>query len=80
MRPFYARAVTAALLGMVALVATNMWYVPYQSIMYQALYYGTSEQAFSHAQARPIALIYGLACLIGLLATVPVWRAMGLLP
>jgi CRP-like cAMP-binding protein/di/tricarboxylate transporter len=66
--------------GMVALVATNMWYLPYQSITYQALYYGADEQAFSHAQVRPIALIYGLACLVGLVATVPVWRAMGLLP
>ena len=66
--------------GMIALVATNMWFLPYQSTTYQALYYGADEQAFSHAQVRPIALIYGLACLVGLVASVPVWRAMGLLP
>jgi DASS family divalent anion:Na+ symporter len=66
--------------GMTALVTTNMWFLPYQSTIYQALYYGTDEQAFTHAQVRPIGLAYGLACLLGLVASVPVWRAMGLLP
>ena len=66
--------------GITALVTTNMWFLPYQSTIYQALYYGTDEQAFSHAQARPIALVYGFACLAGLVASVPFWQAMGLLP
>ena len=67
-------------IGMTALMTTNMWFLPYQSTIYQALYYGTDEQAFSHAQARPIALVYGLACLAGLVASVPFWQVMGLLP
>lgn len=67
-------------IGLTALVATNMWFLPYQSTIYQALYYGTDGKAFSHEQARPLALIYGAACLLGLIASVPVWRAMGLLP
>ncbi|MDP3766712.1 MAG: anion permease, partial [Dehalococcoidia bacterium] len=66
--------------GITALVTTNMWFLPYQSTIYQALYYGTDERAFSHAQARPIALAYGVSCLLGLLASIPLWRAMGLLP
>lgn len=67
-------------IGITALVTTNMWFLPYQSTIYQALYYGTDEQAFSHAQVRPIALAYGAACLLGLLASVPYWQALGLLP
>jgi DASS family divalent anion:Na+ symporter len=66
--------------GMTALVTTNMWFLPYQSTIYQALYYGADEQAFTHAQARPIALVYGAACLVGLVASVPYWQALGLLP
>jgi anion transporter len=66
--------------GITALVTTNTWFLPYQSTIYQALYYGTDERAFGHAQARPIALAYGVACLLGLLASIPLWRAMGLLP
>lgn len=66
--------------GITALVTTNMWFLPYQSTIYQALYYGTDERAFSHAQARPIALAYGVACLLGLVASIPLWRAMALLP
>lgn len=66
--------------GITALVTTNMWFLPYQSTIYQALYYGTDERAFSHAQALPIALAYGVSCLLGLVASVPLWRAMGLLP
>jgi anion transporter len=67
-------------IGITALVVTNMWFLPYQSTIYQALYYGTDEQAFSHAQVRPIALAYGAACLLGLLASVPYWQALGLVP
>ncbi len=66
--------------GMTALVTTNMWFFPYQSTIYQALYYGSNEQVFTQAQTRPIALIYGLACLLGLVASVPFWQALGLLP
>jgi di/tricarboxylate transporter len=66
--------------GITALISTNMWFLPYQSTIYQALYYGTDERAFGHAQVRRIALAYGVACLVGLAASVPLWRVMGLLP
>jgi hypothetical protein len=67
------------IVGITALVTTNMWFLPYQSTIYQALYYGADEQAFTHAQVRPIGLSYGVACLLGLVVSVPFWRAMGLL-
>jgi anion transporter len=66
--------------GITALITTNMWFLPYQSTIYQALYYGTEERAFGHGRVRPVALAYGVACLAGLAASVPVWRAMGLVP
>jgi len=67
-------------IGITALVTTNMWFLPYQSTIYQALYYGTEERAFTHKQVQPIALAYGVACLVGLAVSVPFWRAMGLMP
>jgi DASS family divalent anion:Na+ symporter len=68
------------IVGITALVTTNMWFLPYQSTIYQALYYGTDEQIFTHGQVRPIAIVYGLACIIGLATSVPYWQALGLLP
>ena len=65
--------------AMVALVACNGFFLPYQSTVYLALYHGTGGRLFSHRQARPAALAYGLVALIALCASVPIWDAMGLL-
>ena len=65
--------------GMIALVATNTFFVPYQSTIYLALYYGAGE-SFDHAQIRPLAWAYAGAVLLGVAVSVPYWRALGLLP
>jgi di/tricarboxylate transporter len=65
--------------GLVVVVAGNGFFLPYQSTIYLALYHGTEGRLFTHAQARPAALAYGLAALLALLLAVPAWRAMGLL-
>ena len=64
--------------GLVALIGCNGFFLPYQSTTYLALYHGTGGKLFTQAQARPIAIAYGLATLIALCASVPVWHAMGL--
>ncbi len=65
--------------GLVAVIACNGFFLPYQSTTYLALYHGTGGNLFTHEQARPAALAYGLMTLLALCASVPVWRAMGLL-
>ena len=65
--------------AIVALTACNGFFLPYQSTIYLALYQGTGGRLFSHAQARPVAIAYGLLTLLALCASVPLWRAMGLL-
>ena len=65
--------------GMIALVATNTFFLPYQSTIYLALYYGAGE-SFDHAQIRPVAWAYAGAVLLGVAVSVPYWRALGLLP
>ena len=65
--------------AIVALTACNGFFLPYQTTIYLALYHGTGGQLFGHEQARPVAVAYGVLTLVGLCASVPIWRAMGLL-
>ena len=61
------------------LIAGNGFLLPYQSSNYLALYEGTNGRLFSHAQARPAAVVYTALSVAALCASVPVWRWMGLL-
>jgi divalent anion:Na+ symporter, DASS family len=65
--------------ALIALVACNGFFLPYQSTTYLALYHGTNGRLFSHPQARPMAIAYGVVTLLALCASVPVWRLWGLL-
>ena len=65
--------------GVIAVIACNGFYLPYQSTTYLALYSGTGGKVFTHAQARRAALAYGAWTLIAVALSVPVWRVMGLL-
>jgi di/tricarboxylate transporter/CRP-like cAMP-binding protein len=66
-------------IGLVALMACNGFLLPYQSTTYLALYHGTNGRQFTHRQARPMAIAYSVVTLLALCASVPLWRAMGLL-
>jgi di/tricarboxylate transporter len=65
--------------GLVAVIACNGFFLPYQSTTYLALYHGTGGRLFTHRQARLAAIAYGIVTLLALCASVPAWRAMGLL-
>jgi CRP-like cAMP-binding protein/di/tricarboxylate transporter len=65
--------------AIVALTACNGFLLPHQSNSYLALYNGTGGRLFSHAQARPLAVLYMVLVVAGLLACTPIWHAMGLL-
>jgi di/tricarboxylate transporter/CRP-like cAMP-binding protein len=67
------------IVAIVALTATNCFFMPYQSTIYLALYTSGGSKLFNHAQARPIALAYAALTFVGLLASVPIWHLMGLL-
>jgi DASS family divalent anion:Na+ symporter len=67
------------IVGPVTLLACNGFFLPYQSTVYLALYHGTNGRLFTHRQARPAALAYGVITLLVLCASVPIWRVMGLL-
>ena len=65
--------------GLVTVIACNGFLLPYQSTTYLALYHGAGGRTFTHRQARPAAVAYAVVTLLALCASVPVWRAMGLL-
>lgn len=67
------------IIGIVAVVACSGFFMPYQSTIYLALYHGTEEKLFSHAQARPLAIAFGVMTLLAVIASVPYWRFLGLL-
>ena len=54
-------------------------FLPYQSTAYLALYTGTGGKLFTHTQALPTALAYGVWTIVAVALSVPVWRLMGLL-
>ena len=65
------------LVALISLVSTQVWFLPYQSTVYLALYHGSGE-LFSHRNARRLAWLWGLLVLGAIAAALPVWRAMGL--
>ena len=71
--------ISPLVVGLAALIACNTFFMPYQSTTYLALYHGTGGELFSHRQAWPAALAYGLFSLLALTASVFFWRLMGLI-
>jgi di/tricarboxylate transporter len=74
-----AAGLSPVVVAIVSTIACNGFLVPYQSTTYLALYHGTGGRLFDHRLARPAALAYGVASLLALCTSVPVWRWMGLL-
>jgi DASS family divalent anion:Na+ symporter len=66
-------------IALIALTACNGFFFPYQSTTYLALYQGTNGRLFTHRQARPMAIAYGVVTLLALCASVPLWQAFGLM-
>ena len=49
------------LIALICLVATQVWFLPYQSTVYLAFYHGSGE-LFTHRHARPLAWWWGRWC------------------
>ena len=67
------------IVGLVAVIACNGFFLPYQSTAYLALCSGTAGKLFTHRQVVPTALAYGAWTLVAVVLSVPVWRMMGLI-
>jgi DASS family divalent anion:Na+ symporter len=67
-------------LTLVICTTVSVWFLPYQSTYYLALYFGTKEKAFDHGQVRLLAWSYGAIYLLAILLAIPYWRWLGLVP
>ena len=64
---------------MTVLLSMNLWVYPQQNMLYQTAFLASGERGFTHAQARPLALLYPLFVLLSIVASIPYWRLIRLL-
>jgi di/tricarboxylate transporter len=64
---------------LVILLTTDVWFLPFQLDSYQAAYFGTGEQGFSHAQGRRFMMAKLVVSVIAIAVSLPWWRALGLI-
>ena len=65
---------------LVICMSSAVWFLPYQSPYYLALYFGTKEKAFTHEQVRRLAWTYALVFLAAIACSIPYWYLLGWLP
>lgn len=65
--------------GFVVMVSVTSWLVPAQSDYVRLMREGTTEELFSDAQAYVAGGLISLVTLLGIAASIPYWRALGLL-
>jgi hypothetical protein len=53
--------------GLVAVIACNTFFLPYQSTSYLALWAGTAGKLFTHRQVVPMALAYAAWTIVAIL-------------
>jgi di/tricarboxylate transporter len=67
------------IVGLIAVIACNGFFLPYQSTTYLALDAGTSRALFTTSQALPTAIAFGVWTVVAAALSVPVWRMIGLM-
>lgn len=67
------------IVAITVLLSMNLWVYPQQNMLYQTAYLASGERGFTHAQARPLALLYPIFVLLAIVASIPYWRLLGLL-
>lgn len=74
-----AMGINPLIIGIIAVIACNIFFQPYQNTMYMALYHGTEGKLFTHKDVRPMAIAYAVFTLLGVLVSIPFWRYFGLI-
>jgi anion transporter len=67
------------IVGLIAVVACNGFFLPYQSTTYLALDAGTGKALFKHADTLPVSIGYAVWTTIAVVVSVPIWHLMGLM-
>lgn len=67
-------------LAFVVYTSLNVWIVFYQNSIFLTSFYATGGEMVEHKQMIKLSIIYMLASLIALTASIPIWQWMHLLP
>ncbi|MBI2325240.1 MAG: TRAP transporter large permease subunit, partial [Chloroflexi bacterium] len=65
--------------GVVVLLASNTWILPYQGLEYLLLRDGTKGESFTDAQGTRMGIALAAVRLVAIAASVPYWAALGLI-
>jgi DASS family divalent anion:Na+ symporter len=65
-------------IAFVVLLGSNMWTLPHQFASYVAFVGGSGGALWTHRQVWPFSLVHAGLSLLGLLASIPWWRLLGL--
>jgi anion transporter len=66
--------------ALVVLTLSNAWILPQQNSMYLTVFSGTEERCFTHKQVRGLSLVHAGIEILAILASVPFWHYLGLVP
>ncbi len=81
MAPFALKAgINPWVTGFIVYASVQVFNVPYQNAMYLTGFYATGGEMVSHPQMVKMSIAYMLISCVGLLACVPIWRIMHLIP
>ncbi len=64
---------------LVTLMAGDHSFLPYVNMGYSIVYFASDGELFSHAQARRPLMVESLIRILALMASVPIWDALGLM-
>jgi anion transporter len=67
------------IIAMIILIASEVWFFPYQVDWHMLAYSTTDGKGFSYPLMCRINVFYALAYLIALMAAIPYWRYLGLM-
>ena len=67
-------------IALVVLAMASSWLFPYQNPGYLTVYSGTEGKSFTHVQVRPLAIVQMMIMVAAVLASVPFWQFLGLIP
>jgi di/tricarboxylate transporter len=67
------------IIAMIILIASEVWFFPYQVDWHMLAYSTTDGKGFSYPLMCRINIFYALAYLIALIVAIPYWRYLGLM-
>lgn len=66
-------------IGVCVYAVVNPWFALYQNPIYLSAYYATEGKMANQAQSATYCALYLLICICGLLVSIPLWQALGLI-